>query len=198
MFSLNKKTGVRRGDDIAGRGWGGSGLGGICLLAGQLGDLGSFALAPACSVLSSASRSLTSSNGLCFAPAPLLLPAHGCTLDGSFSGLAATVGVGQSECSSSASCECQGHRGLSCAGRGCAEKPHHQRRPPPQTGRPRVDHPSKCMFSLIGTAAGWRSITDLMSGQFSSYCIRFQGMVGVSCSLRVKMARGTQLQYRPL
>ena len=30
LFSLNKKTGVRRGDDIAGRGWGGSGLGGSC------------------------------------------------------------------------------------------------------------------------------------------------------------------------
>ena len=88
---LCKKRRRQKQGDVSGKGWGGSGLGGICLLAGQLGDLGSFALAPACSVLSSASRSLTSSNGLCFAPAPLLLPAHGCTLDGSFSGLAATA-----------------------------------------------------------------------------------------------------------
>ena len=98
VFSV-KSGGRWEGEHHHGRGWGGgSGLGGSCPVRRP------WLLCLGCSAQPVAlSHRLTGF-------ALLLGRCCCCTLDGSFSGLAASVGVGQSECT--ASCECQGHRAL--------------------------------------------------------------------------------------
>ena len=154
-------------------------------------------------LLSSASRSLTSSNGLRFAPA--LLPAHGCcccTLDGSFSGLAATVGVGQSECSSravnaKATGGGGGGGGGCCAEGGCAEKPHHSSRRRRRRKGPGLTVPQNALrlLKVLFLAHDRRNTAVQANSGPETKLILYppQGMFSVSCSSGAKIARGKQL-----